>query len=73
MVCSSTEAEYRAMADTCCELKWLQYILKCLGVEHPGSAKLYCDNQLALHIAKNFVFHKQTKHIELVSSCTTTS
>ncbi|GKV19001.1 hypothetical protein SLEP1_g29301 [Rubroshorea leprosula] len=62
---SSAEAEYRAMASIVSELLWLKALLHTLGVDHSKPMKLYCDNQAALHIASNPVFHERTKHIEL--------
>ncbi|KAL6322866.1 hypothetical protein AAG906_020893 [Vitis piasezkii] len=62
---SSTEAEYRAMIGACCELTWLWYLLKDLGVLHQEPALLHCDNKAALHIATNPVFHERTRHIEM--------
>ncbi|WKA06381.1 hypothetical protein VitviT2T_024283 [Vitis vinifera] len=62
---SSTEAEYRALADTTSELLWLRWLLKDLGVSTSSATPLYYDNQSAIHIAHNDVFHERTKHIEI--------
>lgn len=62
---SSAEAEYQAMARTCCELSWLIYALFVLHVPHPQPIDLYCNNQKTIHIFAILVFHKQTEHIEL--------
>ncbi|XP_070037129.1 uncharacterized protein [Nicotiana tomentosiformis] len=62
---SSVEAEYRAMAMATCELVWVKQLLKELKLGEINKMKLVCDNQAALHIASNSVFHERTKHIEI--------
>ena len=62
---SSTEAEYCAFADTTSELLWLRWLFKDLGVSTSSTTPLYCDNQNAIHIAHNNVFHERTNHIEI--------
>ncbi|PNX93258.1 histone deacetylase, partial [Trifolium pratense] len=61
---SSTEAEYRSMANTTAELLWIQSLLKELHVPyHPPT--LLCDNLSAVSLAHNPILHSRTKHIEL--------
>nr|GEX62112.1 cysteine-rich RLK (receptor-like protein kinase) 8 [Tanacetum cinerariifolium] len=62
---NSAEAEYRAMAVTCCEVTWLLSLLKDLGLKDLHPVTLHCDNQAAIHIAANLVSHARTKHIEV--------
>ena len=62
---SSAEAEYRAMAITACELIWLKGLMSDLGFPIPTPMSLMCDNQVAIHIAANPLFHERTKHIEV--------
>ena len=62
---SSTESEYRALADATSELLWLRWLLSDLGVSQPTSTVLHCDNRSAIQIAHNDVFHERTKHIEI--------
>ncbi|KAM1116742.1 hypothetical protein ACFX1X_007342 [Malus domestica] len=62
---SSAEAEYRAMTATACELIWLKGLLSELRFTSMAHMSLYCDNQAAMHIASNPVFHERTKHIEV--------
>ncbi|KAL0435617.1 UNVERIFIED_CONTAM: Retrovirus-related Pol polyprotein from transposon RE2 [Sesamum radiatum] len=62
---STAEAEYRSMAATVSELKWLLYVLADFGISVSLPISMFCDNQAALHIMANPVFHERTKHIEL--------
>lgn len=62
---SSTEAEYRALAQTTAELMWLQQLLKDLCVSLDGVPVIFCDNLSAIALASNPIFHARTKHIEV--------
>lgn len=62
---SSTEAEYKALANATAEMMWVQKLLTELGVRHPPTARLWCDNLGATYLSANPVFHARTKHIEI--------
>lgn len=61
---SSAEAEYRSMAFTLKELKWIKQLLAAFGVRHDQPMRLFCDSKSAIYIAANPVFHERTKHVE---------
>jgi hypothetical protein len=42
---SSSEAEYRALAQATCEGQWLLYLLEDFQIPHPSPIIIYCDNQ----------------------------
>lgn len=63
--CSSAESEYRAMLKLTNELVWIKGILKHLGIEESSLMIMHCNNQAAIHIASNSVFHENTKHNEV--------
>jgi hypothetical protein len=62
---SLSEAEYRALASATCELQWLCYLMHDLHIPFSKRPVLYCDNESALHIAANPVFHERTKHLDI--------
>jgi hypothetical protein len=48
------------------EIIWLRQLLRELGFSLDGRpTQLFCDNQAAIQIASNLVFHERTKYIEM--------
>lgn len=47
------------------EIVWLQQVLWDFGITTPVPALLYYDNQAAIHITSNLIFHERTKHIDI--------
>ena len=60
---STTEAKYMAAVEAGKELIWMRDFLSELGVKQEEFL-LHCDNQSAIHLAKNAAYHSRTKHIQ---------
>ncbi|KAL8120428.1 hypothetical protein AgCh_017563 [Apium graveolens] len=60
---SSTEAEYKALANAATEIMWVQNILNELRVFIPRSPTLFCDNTGDVYSCANLVYHSRMKHL----------
>nr|GEZ18510.1 retrovirus-related Pol polyprotein from transposon TNT 1-94 [Tanacetum cinerariifolium] len=58
---ANPEAEYMALTEAVKEAIWLRGLL---GVELSNVA-VNCDNQGAIRLSRNYVFHERTKHINV--------
>lgn len=61
---SSVEADYMALRLLVAEVSWVLKLLAELGVADLVTIDIFCDIQSAIHIAKNSIFHKRSKHMK---------
>lgn len=61
---SSAEAEYMSLSDACKEALFLRKFLKELFNDN-FNVVIFNDNQSALKLCKNYIFHARTKHIDI--------
>ena len=62
---SSCEAEYIAATTAVCQGVWLARLLAELRGEQTNTFQLMMDNQSAIMLSKNPVFHDRSKHIDV--------
>ncbi|CAL8080031.1 unnamed protein product [Prunus armeniaca] len=62
---SSTEAEYRALANCAADIAWIRQIMCDLHMTLPEAPIIHSDNMLALALSVNPVFHSCIKHLEI--------
>ena len=62
---SSTESEYKALANAASELQWIKSVLNDLGIPSEHSPILWCDNIGATYLTSNPIFHAHAKHIKI--------
>lgn len=62
---SSSEAEYKGVANVVAELCWIRNLLLELDCPLSKASIVYCDNISSVYLTQNPVKHQRTKHIEL--------
>lgn len=61
---SSAETEYHALADIVQELIWIHWLLEDNGISHSSATTIQYDNNSAIQISHNDIFHQRTKHFD---------
>lgn len=56
------------MAHAACELMWLKNLLTEIGVKVQMPMEILSENQAAIQLSSNPVFHERTKHISVALS-----
>ena len=64
---STMEAEYAALSEVSREVVYIKRLLIHMGFEKyvTPPINVFCDNQSAIELSKNAVFHKRSKHIDI--------
>lgn len=62
---STTEAEFIAASEATKEAMWLKQLFADIGESTSEKLVLFVDNQSAIKLIKNPVYHKRTKHIDV--------
>jgi len=62
---STTEAEYVAIAECSKDIIWYQQLFAELNIKNEKPTTIFSDNQGAILLTKNSIFHKRTKHIDI--------
>jgi predicted metal-dependent HD superfamily phosphohydrolase len=60
---STAEAEYVSASEATAQAIWLRFVLDDFDEMQAEATPLFCDNMLAILMAKNHVFHQRTRHI----------
>ena len=61
---STTEAEFIVVTEAVKEAIWMIGMTVSLQAQK-GVAKVYCNNQSGIYLAKNQTFYERTKHIDV--------
>jgi len=61
---STTETEYIDAVEVSKRALWLRGLVEMFSIIQ-DSVRVHCDSQSAIHLAKDHMYHKRTKHIDV--------
>lgn len=62
---SSSEAEYRSLANCVSKLLWVKQLISEIGLSNIPPPVVWCDNTSTVSIAENPTHHARIKHVEI--------